>query len=131
LTEAVLLGQPQRRDLGVYQILRKNGLERRLSLETPQMNMKMAEVTAAVFNAKKNILRQSQRMAGSDAGVVRNGPTTNCTGCLRRFRTILCVELVQSFKKLIFKGKCAYPIVPSHEPSFAPTPGEKVYLTPF
>jgi hypothetical protein len=80
LTEAVLLGQPQRRNLGMYQILKKNNLERRLSLETPQMNKKMAEVTAAVFNTKKNILRRSQRMDGSDTGVVRNGPTTNCTG---------------------------------------------------
>jgi hypothetical protein len=52
LTEAVLLGQPQRKD----QILRKNDLESRMSLETPQMNMKMAEVAATVFNAKKNIL---------------------------------------------------------------------------
>jgi hypothetical protein len=48
----------------MYQILKKNGLERRLSLETPQMNMKMAKVTAAVFNAKKNILGRSQRMDG-------------------------------------------------------------------
>jgi hypothetical protein len=53
LTEALVLGQTQRRD----KILEKNDLERRLSLETPQMNMKMAEVTAAVFIAKKNILK--------------------------------------------------------------------------
>jgi hypothetical protein len=51
-----------------------------LSLETPQMNTKMAEVTAAAFNAKKSNLRRSPRMDGSDAGVVRNGPTRNCTG---------------------------------------------------
>jgi hypothetical protein len=36
----------------MYKLLNKNGLEGRMSLETPQMNMKMAEVTAAAFIAK-------------------------------------------------------------------------------
>jgi hypothetical protein len=55
-------------------------LERRLSLETPQMNMKMAEVTATVSIATKNILKRSGIMDGSDATVVRNGPKKNCPG---------------------------------------------------
>jgi hypothetical protein len=86
LTEAVLLGQPQKGD----KILKKNDLERRLSLETPQMNMKMAEVTATVFIAKKNILKRSGGMDGSDAGVVRNGHTKTALAGLRRL-WIFCV----------------------------------------
>jgi hypothetical protein len=74
LTEAVLLGQPQRRD----QTLKKNYLERRMSLETPQMNMKVAEVTATVFIAKKNILKRSGRMGGSEVGVVWKWAHENC-----------------------------------------------------
>jgi hypothetical protein len=81
LTEPILLGQTQSRD----HILKKNDLERRLSLETPQMNMKMAEVTAAVFIAKKNILKRSRRMDGSDAEVVRNGRKKTALAGLRRF----------------------------------------------
>jgi hypothetical protein len=76
LTEAVLLGRSQRRD----QIFKKNDVEKRLSLETPQMNIKMAEVTAAT----KNILNRSGRMDGSDAGVVRNGHTKTALAGLRR-----------------------------------------------
>jgi hypothetical protein len=44
------------------------------------MNMKMAVVTATVFNAKKNIRKGSQRMDVSGAGDVRNAPKKNCTG---------------------------------------------------
>jgi hypothetical protein len=124
LTEAVLLGQPQRRD----QILKKNDLVRRLSLETPQMNMKMMEVTAAVLIAKKNILKRSRRMDGSDAGVVRNGHTKTALAGLRRLWIISCVAFVESLIKLILKHNCVYPIVPDDASGFASTLGQKRIL---
>jgi hypothetical protein len=77
----------------VDQLLKKKGLVRRLSLETPQMTMKMGELSAAVFIAKKNILRQSERMDRSDAGVVRNGTKKISLPGLRRLWAILCERL--------------------------------------
>jgi accessory gene regulator protein AgrB len=95
------------------------------------MNMKMAEVTAAVFIAKKNFLKRSGRMDGSDAGVVRNGHTETALAGLRRLWIVLCVALVKSLIKLILKHNCAYPIVRHDAPGFVPTPGAKAYFARF
>ena len=69
------------------------------------MTMTMEEVTVAVFIAEKRMLRRRERMDGSDAGIVRNGHMKTALAGLKRLWTILCVALVESSIKLIFKNQ--------------------------
>jgi hypothetical protein len=57
------------------------------------LNVMLEEVTVAVFIAKKKILRRSERMGRSNAGIVRNGHTKTALVGMRRLWTVLCVSL--------------------------------------
>jgi hypothetical protein len=57
------------------------------------MNMGMKQVAVAVFIAKKKILRERERMDGSNAGIMRNGHTKTALVGMRRLWTVLCVSL--------------------------------------
>jgi hypothetical protein len=62
----------------------------------------MNEVTTAVFTANKIFC---EKMGGSETGTVRNGHVKTALAGLRRLCTILCVALVESSIKLIFKNQ--------------------------
>ena len=104
------------------------------------MKITTEEVTVAVFIAKINMLRRTERMGESNAGIVRNGHMKSAMAGLRRLWTVLCVALVEISIKQIFQNQ--YTSVhqntalrsrfyPHAEPGFAPTPGAKVYFTSF
>ena len=57
------------------------------------MIVTMEQVTVGLFIAKKDILRRSERVGGSDAGTVRNGHMTTARTGLRRLSTVLCAAL--------------------------------------